>query len=477
MGIVLSFIFAAVNLLIPVSFYEIREKTILDNSLSMKKIDTSNIEVDVRVPNRGGKSLIRDALEENLIGTLITDAQRGNFKELLKREERYPGVNLIKVSLPNENIGIIGHQIGPSFINREINLIFTILNQPSNLKKVLFSLYIDDKIIEQRELSLNEKLNKIKFSATLSKGIHKGYLSVNDKDGFDFDNIHYFTIFLNPVINVNIYSEQYPQRLIAPLDPSYFRVNWKQEFSKEDESDIVIADDFPLKQVLDSIESSKPAIICIKNEGESHFAREIPYKISKISDVSCFYPLRDLKELSNIPMRYNYKLTGGKTLLYFNNGDAFLNKENSIIILPFSLNQSDLTLYPIYIPFLYKLITYIQGENYNRDLQMDQKIVLETPFKPIIYSPNNRRYIPLSLGNNKYLFVNTEKSGIYEIWDEFKLKGYISVNPAPAESYLDTLNRDEIENLFGDVEYNNGATFFLVVGLLLFILSMIIERK
>jgi len=476
-GIILSFIFAAANLLIPMNFYEIKEKTILDKSLSMKNIDITDIEADISVPNRGGKSLIRDALKEHSIGILISDAQRDNFKELLEREERYPGIDLNKVSLPNENIGIIDHQIGPSFIDREINLIFTILNLPIDLKKVLVSLSIDDKIIEQKEISLNEKINKIKLSATLSEGIHKGYLSINDKNGFDFDDIHYFTIFISPVINVNIYSKQYPQRLIAPLDPLYFRVSWKQEFSKEDESDIVIVDDFPLKQVLDSIESSKPAIICIKDKGDSFFAREIPYKISKINNVSSFYPLRDLKEISNIPIRYNSKLTGGKTLLYFNNGDAFLNKEKSIIILPFSLSESDLTLYPIYVPFLYKLITYIQGENYNRDLQMDQKIILEIPFKPVIYSPDNRKYIPLSLGNNKYLFTNTEKSGIYEIWDEFRLRGYISVNPDPAESYLDTLYRYEIETLFGKEEYNNGSTFFLLIGLLLFILSIIIEKK
>jgi hypothetical protein len=476
-GIVLSLIFAAANVLIPVSFYEIREKTILDKSLSMRNIDISNIEVDVKVPNRGGKSLIREALKEHSIGILISDAQKDNFKELLKREERYPGIDLNKVPLPRGNIGIIGHQIGPSFINQEINLVFTVLNQPADLKKVLVSLYIDDKIIEKNELSIKEKINKIKFSTTLSVGTHKGYLLINDKDGFDYDNIHYFTIFLSPVINVNIYSKQYPQRLIAVLDPYYFQVSWKKEFSKEDKSDIIIVDDFPFKQILDNIESSKPAIICVKDKEESFFAREIPYKISKINNVNSFYPLKDLKELSNIPIRYNSKLIGGKTLLYFDNGDPFLIQENSIIILPFSLNESNLSLYPIYVPFLYKLISYIQGNNYKRDLQMDQKVVLETSFKPIIYSPDNRKYIPLSISNNKYLFVNTEKPGIYEIWDELKLRGYISVNPDPAESYLDTLSKYEIKRLFGEAEYSNGATFFLVIGLLLFILSIIIERK
>ena len=167
----------------------------------------------------------------------------------------------------------------------------------------------------------------------------------------------------------------------------------------------------------------------------------------------------------------------GRTLLYFRNGDAFLKKKKNLLFLPVSFENSDFSLHPVFIPFLYKLVSLILQKDFNKDILMDQAVILETPFNPIIVSPDDRKYIPASLGVDKYLFIHTGKSGIYEISDGFRTWGYISANPDPTETYLDTLKSEDIVILFEKKGYNNGTTLFLVIGCLLFILSAILEKK
>lgn len=476
-GVIISLIFAASNLLIPFPFFDPYNKIILDQSLSMEKLEASSYKADIVIPNRGGVSFIHNVLKKHPIGVLVSDAQRNGFKELLKNEKRYPGINLDKISLPKGNIGIIDHQIGSPFIGEYTDIMFTILNQYKNSKSVYISLYIGDIVIRQKEVTLNQGINEIKFSLSLDEGPHKGYLVINDKDGFQFDNIRYFSLFINPLTKVIIYSLRHPERLLAALNPSFFHVNWVKTPQEEIEGDIFIIDGFPLDMISWNIGDSVPGIVCFSNAGESPYANEIPYKLSKITNISSISPFSDLKTLLNITIRYNSKLEMGRTLLYFRNGDAFLKKKKNLLFLPVSFENSDFSLHPVFIPFLYKLVSLILQKDFNKDILMDQAVILETPFNPIIVSPDDRKYIPASLGVDKYLFIHTGKSGIYEISDGFRTWGYISANPDPTETYLDTLKSEDIVILFEKKGYNNGTTFFLVIGCLLFILSAIIEKK
>jgi len=476
-GVIVSLIFSASNLLIPLSFNEPSKTIILDRSLSMKELDISSHKADVIVPNRGGISLIHKALKLHPIGILISDAQRNGFIKLLRGGKSYPGIDLEKISLPKGNIAIKDHQIGSPFVGEEVDIVFTLLNQYKYSKTVPFSLYIDDKELKRKDVSLNQGINEISFHLSLPEGLHKGSLVVYDKGGFEFDNIRYFTLCIIPKTKVVIYSSMNPLKLLAALNSSSFQVKWSKGPLIETEGDIFVVDDFPLETAPNSIKGSLPGIICFSGGVKSPLADEIPYKVSKIANFPVFSPFGKLQTICNIPIRYNFKLNRGQTLLYFENGDAFLKREGNLFFLPISLDESDLSLHPVYVPFLYQLIASLLKEDFNKDILIDQVVVIKAPFKPCVISPEGKRYFTDSIGDNRYLFRQTGRPGIYGVSDGTGIRGYISVNPDPTEALLDTLKTQEIVTLFGKEGYNNGTTFFLLIGFLFFVLSVLLERK
>jgi len=476
-GIVISFLFAASNILIPFSFIEPSQRIILDQSLSMKELEKYSPKADVIVPNRGGVSLIHKALKRHPIGILVSDAQRNGFRELLKTVKRYPGIDLERISLPEGNVSIIYHQIGTPFIGGGADIVFTILNQHEYSRNVRSSLFIDGVEFKRKNVSLNQGSNDITFRLLLNEGPHEGYFEVFDDSGFRFDNVRYFSLYILPMIKIVIYSPEYPERLIAALSPSSFEVDWVKEPLGKTDADIFFALGLSYEELSRIVKDSVPGVICLSNKSESHYVIEIPRRVSRITNISIFSPFRDLQALYKIPIYYNFKLNKGKTLIYFENGDAFLKKSDNLIFLPFSLEESDLSLHPVYIPFLYQLIGSLLNGDYSNNILMGQSVIIKTSFEPTIISPDGKRYNPVSIGNKGYLFTRTEKPGIYEISDGITARGYISVNPDPTEALLEALESEEIVNLFGREDYHNGTTFFLVIGFLLFILSIILEKK
>ncbi len=475
-GIITSLIFAASNLLIPFAFPDLDRKVILDQSLSMRERNISHKSCVV-VPNKGGTPLIYKAVRIYPMGILVTDAQRNGFKELFIKGDRYPGIDLEKIPMPDGNIGIIDHQIGSPFRGDKVDILFTILNQYKDSRNIRLSLYIDNSELDKKNLLLHTGTNEVKFSIHLKEGSHSGALMVDDEDGFEFDNIRYFTLFVLPVTKIVIYSTRYPEKLLAALHSPSFQVKWIKEQPGKIEGDIFISECICLDAISKIVKDSIPGIICISGRDKCPYAMEIPDRISKIANLSGFSSFSELQSLSDIPIRYDCRPTPGRTLLYFENGDPFLKRTGNVLLLPVTMEESDLSLHPVFIPFLYELIAYLLKGDYDNDILMDEPVVIKASSEPVVITPNNKRYKPTSIGDNRYLFTQTGKPGIYRVSPGTSEERCISVNPYPSESMLDTLKAQESANLFGRGNYHNGATFFLVMSFLLYSLSIVLERK
>lgn len=475
-GIIVSMTLVASNLLIPFPFMEGNaRKMILDQSLSMQDMDFTPAG-DVVVPNKGGMALIDRAVKKYPTGLLITDAQRNGFAKLLREGMMYPGIDIQKMSFPQGNIGIVNSQIGSTFSGRDISIIFTILNQFKDSRKVDLSLVIDEVEIQKKTLTLQSGKNEIGFSFSLKEGPHKGFLKIND-DGFHFDNIRYLAFSVIPKMKIVIYSKEYPKRLLSALDPYSFSVKWRKEPTGKKEGDMIISLGLPLTLLPRIMASSIPGIICLSGGDLSPYATCIPLRISQLGDLSGIFDAPWTKSLCDIPVTYDCILNTGITLAYFENGDPFIKKTENLLWLPVSLEESDLTLHPIFVPFLYQLISSLVEPGYKMNLIMDEYLVLETSYKPAILTPDGRRHQPQRIERGRYLFSKTGTPGVYTVLDGVVKKGYISVNPDPSESNIDTLKTSEREKLFGRLNYHNGSNFFLVFAFLLFVLSIILERR
>ncbi|MEA1913092.1 MAG: BatA domain-containing protein [candidate division WOR-3 bacterium] len=474
-GMIVFLVLAASNLLIPFSFFEPERLVIVDHSLSMKDRVVSEKRT-LAVPNRGGVPLIFKTVMKHPIGILISDAQRNGFLELLKKQKKFPGIDLKRISLPEGNLGIIKQITGPLFAGRKIEVLFTLLNEYEGNKRTPLTLEVDGKILQKKIITLKPGINKTEFALSLKEGPHWGSLEVEDRKGFDFDNIYHFSLFVLRRINVTILSQSRPERLLAALNPIYFKVKWVQKIKKI-KGDIFLVSDIPEKELPRGANETIPGIIGLSVENDFPFANEIPERVSKIAGSFPSSEFLNFQSLTDIPIHYNWKLNNGETLLHFKNGDAFIKRIGDHLFLPISLEDSDLSLHPIYIPFLYELISLLLGRGYNGNILMSEPVVITSSFKPTVISPIGKRYNPELIGENRYLFTKTEEVGIYEVSDGQRARGFISVNPDPSESRLEILKEEEETFLFGKGGYSNGTSFFLVIALLCFILGVILEKR
>lgn len=474
-SIIILLILAAANIKIPFVFVNPSETLIFDNSPSMGKTRIKDNKI-FTVPTIAGIPQFSQYLKKRSTGILITDAQKNGFKEIIKKGEKFPGIRIRKEPLPLGNLGIVGASAGPSFEKEDFVLNFKIMNEYKEKKKTGIILKKEGKIIREENMILKVEENTLSFNLTLPKELCQLSLELQDKLGFDFDNKFYFAVNVTPKKTIYILSDVYPERLIAALSPSFFDVKWVKETANV-KGGLFIACNLNEKDELVLLKSTSSGVFCYEGNTNTSISNKIPDKIStialKTSPGSSFY----LKNLSKVPVRYSCIITEGKPLLYFENGDPFLSKIKNHYILPISLEKNDLSLHPVFIPFLFSIINSLYDSKTYSNILLDEPIVIESSTLPLVIGPKGDNYKPHRIGENKYIFKETKECGIYKIMDGKTIIGLVAVNTHSSESKLESLSDEEIKYIFGGKGFENGATFFLVIALLFFVLSLFLERK
>jgi hypothetical protein len=474
-GFVILLILAAAGFRIPFIFFDPSKTLIVDKSPSMEKTEVEDNNTLI-VPTSSGIPQFLQYLKKCPSGILVTDAQKNGFAEILKEGKRFPGIIIRKAAFPPGNLGIIDASTGPSFEEEEFDLNFKILNEYKKKKKTSLILKIDDKIIRKKNMILKVGENALSFDLTLPKGFYRLSLELEDEKGFEFDNKFYFVVEVQEKKNICILSDVYPVRLIAALSPSYFNVKWVKE-NVDVKGGLFLACNANEKDKLFLLQSESPGIFCLQGETNTSISNKVPDRISTIVDESFLASLFYLENLSEIPVRYNCIITEGKPLVYFENGDPFLTKIKNHLILPISLEGSDLSLHPVFIPFLFSMISSLSNAKTHSNILLDEPVVIESSFEPQVISPKGHKYEPCLVGNNSYVFKETKECGFYKITEGKRISGLVAVNTHPSESKLESLSPEKIEYIFGKVGFSNGTTFFIVIALLCFVFSLFLERK
>jgi hypothetical protein len=473
-SLIVFLILAAANLKIPFSFFYPGEIVFIDGSPSMEKAIVENNSGFI-VPMHLGVPEFSSCLEKNPVGILITDAQENAFVDIIREQKRFPGVKIKKVSFPEGNLAVIDAVSGPSFEGEDLGLSFTVLNEYNEKRKSKFTFKSDGVIIDEGDKILKQGENTLDFTLSLNTGLHSLSLELEDEKGFDFDDTYFISVNVKERQNICVVSEEYPERLLAALSPSYFNVRWEKEIT-EIREDLFISLNAREGELQKLFEIGSSGIIFLSQRENTYITNRIPEKISTVVKESFQESFFDLKALSSIPINYSSLMIEGKTLVYFENGDPLINKMGAYLILPFSPEENDISLYPIFIPFLYELIEYISEEPPCRNIISGETITLASSFRPEIISPKGKKHYPIELGNGNYIFKQTEERGIYKLVAGNRTIGLAAVNAHPSESKLESLSDSELQHIFGESKLSNGASFFLMLTLLFFALTVFIEK-
>ncbi len=472
---IILLILAAAGLKIPFVFVTPSETLILDKSPSMEKILTEDDNTFI-VPTNSGIPEFMQYLKNYPGGILITDAQRNGFREILKEREKFPGINIRKVAFPAGNLGIVGASSSPGYGDEKFNVNFKILNEYKEKKNPRLVLKIEGKIIREENVILNIGENVVSFDLILPKSLYQLSLELEDEEGFGFDNKFYFIVNVQKKKDICILSDVYPEHLMSALSPSYFDVKWVKEIA-DVKGDFFFACSASGKNELALLQSAVPGIFCLQGRTNTSISNKIPDRISTIAEGSYFDDSSLLKNLSEFPVKYNCLIVEGKTLMYFENGDPFLSKIKNHLILPISLEENDLSLHPVFVPFLFLMISSLSEEITHGNILLDEPIFIENLTQPQVITPGKDEYKPYRVGKNYYIFKETKECGVYKIRDGKEIIGLVAVNTPPSESRLESLSPEEIEYIFGKAGFSNGSTSFIVIALLCFIFSLFLERK
>jgi hypothetical protein len=474
-ALLVSLILAAVNLKVLFSFLDSTEILILDKSPSMEnyRIDDRNIFV---VPTRSGIPQFSPFFKKCRTGVLITDAQKNGFTEILKKREKFPGIRIKRTAFPEGNVGIISAKSGPCFEDEKNNIIFGILNEYKEGKRIKFTLKSDGKIVRKEERIIKEGITDLNLELSQKKGLHQLFLELEDEKGFSFDNKYYFVLNVQSRKKINIISKHYPARLIAALNPLYFEVALTEKTS-DIKGDLFIACDVEEIELGKLLRDPRPGIICLGGEGNTSISNKIPDKVSTIVGEYSFNGSYNLNFLSEIPINYNCIIIEGEPLVYFKNSNMFVSKIENHLILPIPLEGNDLSLHPAFIPFLFALINSLSDETFHDNILSDEPIIIRSSFLPIMLDPEGNEYKMDAVSESVYIFRKTKICGIYKITDGKSIRGLIAVNNHPSESKLERLSDEEISYIFGKSGLKNGASFFLVVAFIFFVLSVFVERR
>jgi hypothetical protein len=473
--ILISLILAAANLRIPFGFPEQSEPLIVDKSPSMENFRTEEKKTLI-VPLYSGIPQFSPYLKKHATGILITDAQKNGFTQILKKREKFPGIRIKKKDFPEGNLGIISARSGPSFEAEKTNIIFSIINEYKEEKKTRLTLKSDGKTIKEENRIFNEGETESNFEITLKRGSHQVSLELEDEKGFDFDNRYYFVLNTLERKKICILSDNYPERLIAALSVSHFEPKWVKKVT-EIKGNLFIASDFEKEELLSLLRNPVPGIICLDGEENTLISNKIPDRISTIVGESFLTGSYNLKFLNEIPINYCCFITSGEALIYFKNGNPFVSKIEKHLILPISLEKNDLSLHPVFIPLLFYLINSLSDEIFYDNILLDEPIIIKSSFLPKIINPEGKENQMDAIKENVFLSKETKKCGIYRITDGKATRGLIAANTPTSESKLESLSEEELQYIFGKSSLSNGASFFLFVAFLCFVLSVFIEKR
>ncbi len=473
-ALLVSLILTAANLRIPFSFFDVAETLILDKSPSMENIGIKDKNV-FDVPVHSGIPQFLPYLEKCPTGILITDAQKNGFTEILRQREKFPGIRIKKIAFPEGNLGILSAKSGPCFEDGKNNIIFEILNEYKEDKKTRLTLKSEGKIVMKENRIFKEGETELNLELFLEKGLHQLSLELEDEKGFDFDNKYYFVLNVQPRKKIHIISKNYPARLIAALNPIHFEVTLTENIS-DMKGGLFIACDVGERELSNLLRNNRPGIICLGGDENTSVSNKIPDRVSTVVGEYFFSGSYNLSFLNGIPINYNCFITAGEPLVYFKSGNPFINKIENHLILPVSPETNDLSLHPVFIPLLFDLINLLSGETFNRNILLDEPIIIRSSFSPTIINPEGGEYKMDAVSGNVYIFRKTKTCGFYRITDGMATKGLVAVNTNPSESKLESLSDEEINYIFGKIGLNNGASFFLFIVLMCFVLSVFIER-
>jgi hypothetical protein len=428
------------------------------------------------VPMQYGIPDFASFFKKNPVGILITDAQKNAFTGALRERKNFYGIEIKKISFPEGNFAIVSAVSGPAFEGDNFRVSFTVLNEYQEKKKTKFTLKSNGMVFAEEDKILNVGTNILDFSLSLREGLHSLLLELEDEKGFDFDNAYHFAVNINARQNVFILSGDYPERLMAALSPSYFNVKWVRKVS-EIKEDLFISIVTEEEEVKNSIGIPESGIIFLAKSDNTSISNKIPNRISTVVDGCFLNDFSDLGALHQVPISYNHLITKGEILTYLKNGNPFISKLQNHLILPFSPEENDLSLYPVFVPFLFNLIEYLSEEAICKNILLGESTKITSFYRPEIISPKGEKYYPPEIKSNNYLFEHTNECGIYKIMNDNKTIGLLAVNNHPSESRLESLSEDELKYLFGKDDFYNGSSFFIVFALLCFVLTFLIEKK
>jgi hypothetical protein len=474
-ALLVSLILTAANLRLPFPFFNATETLILDKSPSME-----NIGIEYKkafdIPVYSGIPQFSPFLKKCRTGVLITDAQKNGFTEILKQREKFPGIRLKKTVFPDGNLGILSAKSGPCFEGEKNSIIFKILNEYGEDKRTRLTLKSDGRVVMEENRIFKEGETELNLELSLKKGLHQLSLELEDEKGFDFDDRYYFVLNVQSGKKIHIISKNYPARFIAALNPLYFEVEFTEKTS-DIKGDLFFACDVGERELSNLLRNAHPGVICLGGNENTSVSNKIPDRVSTIVGEYFFSGSYNLSFLNEIPINYNCVITAGEPLVYFKDGNTFISRIENHFILPISPETNDLSLHPAFIPLLFDLISLLSDETFHANILLDEPVIIKSSFSPAIINPEGSEYRMDSVNGNVYIFRKTKTCGFYKIIDGKTTIGLVSVNTHPSESKLESLSDEEINYIFGKSGLNNGASFFLIIALLCFVLTLFVERR
>lgn len=474
-ALLVSLILTAANLRLPFPFFNAAETLILDKSPSMENIGIEDKKA-FNIPVYSGIPQFSPFLKKFRTGVLITDVQKNGFTEILKQREKFPGIRLKKTFFPDGNLGILSAKSGPCFEGEKNSIIFKVLNEYGEDKKTRLTLKSDGRVVMEESRIFKEGETELNLELSLKKGLHQLSLELEDEKGFDFDDRYYFVLNVQSGKKIHIISKNYPARLIAALNPLHFEVALAEKIS-DIKGDLFFACDVGERELSNLLRDSCPGIICLGGEENTSVSNKIPDRVSTIVGEYSFTHSYNVNFLDEIPINYDCIITAGEPLIYFKNGNPFVSKIENHLILPVSPETNDLSLHPAFIPLLFDLINLLSDETFHGNILLDEPVIIKSSFSPTIINTEGNEYKMDAINENVYIFKKTKICGFYKITDGKETRGLISVNTHPSESKLESLSDEEIDYIFGKSGLNNGASFFLVVAMLCFVLTLFVERR
>lgn len=450
--LIFSLSFAGGLVLIPFKFIGKNEfKKIYDTSLSMEGRIQDNVKYET--VNINGIADFEKTFEKYRFGVIVSDMQEINFKSILKKNKKYKYFIPEVVNLPEENNSIkdIEYNLGN-------NLIISVkIKREGKTKREEIVLFFDDVKYEKNAL-LNNGDNVVEFEINEKiKNFHR--ITCIVKDELIFDNVYYKVIYSPEGRTIKILSSDEPKFLIKALKK--YKVEWIKELNRINKDDILIIDNY--NSFIDINYLSKLCFKIILSLNDSIQMSDV--KVKKINDKYSDIENDKFLILTDEPIKYNWYIEGGKTLINFKNGDNAVIKKDNIFICAFSLQAKELVYHTYYLPFLYSLI-----EESLKDFELNAEIgdTILGDFDQIL-TPDGTRFFNIKE-------IITDKRGFYTI-----IKGkdtlFVAVNPRNEEYNLKILEKEKIESILSRKKLYDGTSFFLFIFLTLLILEKILERR